>query len=310
MAIRFDLTDLRLFIYVAEAANITQGAQRANMALASASERIRGMEDTLGLPLLERKRRGVRLTPAGSALVQHARVVMQQLEQMRDDLNKYAKGLRAHIRVLANTVATVEFLPTALVPFLAAHPNIDVDLEERQSREIVRAIAEGHGDIGIVADPVDPAEQLETFPFAEDRLVLVVPRRHPLSRHSEIAFRESLDNDFVGLAAGSALQETLNHHAARAGRQLRLRVRLNGFLSLQMLSKQIEFALHNYSMDDQKLFDFFKRLEMMLLALQQSKPGYDDCKGLCRFIWEIFAGWDWIEGDRGFDLIEKMIGDV
>lgn len=232
MAIRFDLTDLRLFIYVAEAANITQGAQRANMALASASERIRGMEDTLGLPLLERKRRGVRLTPAGSALVQHARVVMQQLEQMRDDLNKYAKGLRAHIRVLANTVATVEFLPTALVPFLAAHPNIDVDLEERQSREIVREIAEGHGDIGIVADPVDPAEQLETFPFAEDRLVLVVPRRHPLSRHSEIAFRESLDNDFVGLAAGSALQETLNHHAARAGRQLRLRVRLNGFASI------------------------------------------------------------------------------
>jgi hypothetical protein len=81
-------------------------------------------------------------------------------------------------------------------------------------------------------------------------------------------------------------------------------------LSLQMLSKQIEFALHNYSVDDQKLFDFFKRLEMVLLALQQSKPGYDESKGLCRFIWEIFAGWDWIEGDRGFDLIEKMIADV
>jgi len=123
----------------------------------------------------------------------------------------------------------VEFLPTALVPFLAAHPNIDVDLEERQSREIVPAIAEGLGEIGIVADPVDPAEQLETLPFMEDRLVLIVPRRHPLGKRSEIAFRESLDNDFVGLAAGSALQETLNHHAARAGRQLRLRVRLNGF---------------------------------------------------------------------------------
>src|SRR5262249_10957534 len=112
MSIRFDLTDLRLFMHVAEAANITQGASRANMALASASERIRGMEDALGVPLLERKRRGVHLTPAGSALVQHARIVMRQLEDMRDDLNKYAKGLRANIRLLANTVATVEFLPT------------------------------------------------------------------------------------------------------------------------------------------------------------------------------------------------------
>ncbi len=228
----FDLTDLRLFMHVAEAANITQGAQRANMALASASERIRGMEEALGVPLLERKHRGVQLTPAGSALVQHARLVMQQLEQMRDDLNKYARGLRGHIRVLANTVATVEFLPTALVAFLTAHPNIDVDLEERQSREIVPAIAKGQGDIGIVADPVDPAEQLETFPFAEDRLVLIVPRQHALARHNEMAFRDSLDHDFVGLAAGSALQETLNHHAARAGRRLRLRVRLNDFAAI------------------------------------------------------------------------------
>jgi DNA-binding transcriptional LysR family regulator len=65
MSMRFDLTDLRLFTHVAEAANITQGASRTNMALASASERIRGMEDSLGVPLLERKRRGVHLTPAG-----------------------------------------------------------------------------------------------------------------------------------------------------------------------------------------------------------------------------------------------------
>lgn len=63
MSIRFDLTDLRLFLHVAEAASITHGAMRANMALASASERIRDMEEALGAPLLERKRRGVQLTP-------------------------------------------------------------------------------------------------------------------------------------------------------------------------------------------------------------------------------------------------------
>jgi molybdate transport repressor ModE-like protein len=80
MSIRFDLIDLRLFLHVAEAASITHGAARANMALASASERIRAMEEALGAPLLERKRRGIRLTPVGSALVYHARIVTQQLE--------------------------------------------------------------------------------------------------------------------------------------------------------------------------------------------------------------------------------------
>lgn len=229
VSIRFDLTDLRLFLQVAEAESITRGAGRANMTLASASERIHAMETALGVALLERKRRGVQLTPAGSALERHARLMMQQLEEMRGELNDFATGLRCHVRILANTVATVEFLPSLLAVFLSAHPNVDVNLEERQSGEIIRAIAEGVGDIGIVAEPINPAEELEIFPFAEDRLVLITPHRHVLGRKSEIAFREILDHEFVGFAEGSALQKTLNHHAARAGRRMKLRVRLNSF---------------------------------------------------------------------------------
>ena len=105
ISLRFDLVDLPLFLCIAEAASITHGSARAGMALASASERIRNMEDALGTPLLERQRRGVQVTPAGSALVHHARLVTQQLELMRGELNDFAKGLRGNVRVLANTVA-------------------------------------------------------------------------------------------------------------------------------------------------------------------------------------------------------------
>jgi DNA-binding transcriptional LysR family regulator len=225
---RFDLTDLRLFLHVAEAGSITHGADRANMALASASARVRGMEKALGVPLLERGRRGVRPTPAGRALVHHARVVLRQLERMRGELGDYARGLKGHVRLLSNTAALTEFLPETLAAFLAAHPNVDIDLEERLSDEIVGAVAEGLADAGIVADAVDLAE-LETFPFRIDRLVLVVPRDHPLACHRQLAFREVLDQEFVGLSRGSALQEYLGRHAARAGRALKLRVRLSSF---------------------------------------------------------------------------------
>jgi molybdate transport repressor ModE-like protein len=229
MSVRFDLTDLRLFVHIAEAGSITHGATRANMSLASASERIRAMEDVLRTPLLERKRRGVHLTPAGSALLHHARIVTQQLEQMRGELNEYVRGLRGHVRVASIAVAIAEFLPAPLAAFLSAYPNIDVELEERSTPDIVRAIAEGLADIGIVGDPVDPALGLETFPLGEDRLVLVAPRRHALGPYRKVSFREALNHDFVGLVAGSSLQQYLDHHAARAGRRLRLRVRLNGF---------------------------------------------------------------------------------
>ena len=226
---RFDLIDLRLVLNVVEAASITHGAARSGMALASASERIRDMEQALGTPLFERQQRGVSPTPAGTALAHHARVVTHQLELMRGDLGAFAKGLRGRVRVLSNTAALLEFLPAVIGGFLAAHPHIDVALEERSSTEIVRGIASGAADIGIVADAVDAAAELETFPFAEDRLVLVTPQRHPLAARRRIAFADALAHDFVGLPVGSALQEHLAGHAARAGHPLRLRVRLPGF---------------------------------------------------------------------------------
>jgi DNA-binding transcriptional LysR family regulator len=225
---RFDLTDLRLFLHVVEAESITHGAERAGLALASASARIRNMEVESGVSLLDRNPRGVRPTPAGRALVHHARVVLGQLEQMRGELGQYARGLRGHVRVLANTAALAEFLPDVLAAFLASHPAIDVDLEERPSREIVAAVAGGLADVGIVADTVDLGS-LERLPFRTDRLVLVVPDGHALAARREVAFREVLDEPFVGLGHGSALQAHLAGHAALAGRPLKLRVRLGGF---------------------------------------------------------------------------------
>ena len=224
---RFDLTDLRLFLHVVEAESITRGADRAGLALASASERIRGMELAGGVPLLERHPRGVRPTPAGLAVVHHARLVLGQLEQMRGELGQYAHGLRGHVRLLSVTAAVAAFLPDALSGFLAAHPTIDIDLEERTSRETVDALAGGLADIGIVADTTDLGA-LETLPLCLDRIVLVVPEDHALAQRSGVAFREVLDEPLVGLSHNRALQAHLATHAARAGRPFKLRVRLNG----------------------------------------------------------------------------------
>jgi molybdate transport repressor ModE-like protein len=244
MTLRFDLVDLKLFLHVVEAGSITHGARRSNMTLASASERIRAMEDTLGSSLLVRKRRGVEPTGAGAVLLQHAAAVLQQLEQMRGELGGYAKGLRGRVRLYANTVGILEYLPATLAKFLSKHPHIDIDLEEHPSPEIVRAVAAGRADIGIVAGSVDPTAQLLTFPFAHNQLVLIVPRKHPLARHRRVSFGEALQHDFVGLGTDSALQDYVNQQALRAGLRLRVRLRLGSFeLICQMVSKGIGIAV-------------------------------------------------------------------
>jgi DNA-binding transcriptional LysR family regulator len=226
--VRFDLVDLSLFRHVVEAGSITHGAERAHLALAAASTRIRHMEQALGAALLTRGRQGVTPTQAGRTLLQHARTMLAQAERLREDLGAYAGGLAGQVRVLSNTNALTEFLPETLSAFLAAHPNVSVDLEERLSDEIVGLIAEGVADIGIVAGTVD-AGGLETFPYRSDRFVLVVARDHPLAKRHKIAFSEVLEHDFVGLDRASALQRFLADKAARAGRSIRLRIQLRSF---------------------------------------------------------------------------------
>jgi DNA-binding transcriptional LysR family regulator len=225
---RFDLTDLKLFLHVVEAGSITHGAERMHLAVAAASTRIRNMEAALGTNLLHRERLGVQPTPAGRTLVHHARLMLQQAERMRGDLAEYADGLKGQIRLLSNTNALTEFLPEPLSDFLAAHPHVNVDLEERPSAEIVAAIADGTADIGIVA-ATDTVPGLETLPFRTDRFVLVVAPVHALAGARRIAFGDALDFDFIGLDRASAIQRFLSDKAERLGRRLKLRVQLRSF---------------------------------------------------------------------------------
>jgi DNA-binding transcriptional LysR family regulator len=226
--VRYDLTDLKLFRHIVEAGSITQGAARANLALAAASTRIRKMEMAFGAELLLRGRQGVTPTSAGRTMLQHARAILAQTERLNEDLSPYARGLAGQVRVLSNTNALTEFLPESLSSFLTSHPDVSIDIEERLSDEIVGLIADGTGDNGIVAGTVDYGG-LQTFPFRSDRFVLVVARDHPLAGRSRIGFGEVLDYDMVGLDRASAIQRFLAGKASRIGRPLRLRVQLRSF---------------------------------------------------------------------------------
>ncbi|AYQ27333.1 MULTISPECIES: LysR family transcriptional regulator [unclassified Polaromonas] len=227
-SLRFDLVDLRLFLHVTDTGSITAGSKLSHLALASASARIRGMEDALGVALLERLRSGVKPTKAGLAVAHHARLVLQQLDRMHGEIDDYAGGMAGKVRLLSNTAAITDYLPEALAAFLNAHPAIDVELEERTSHAIVLQLLSQAGDLGIVADSTDTS-QLETQPFRRDRLVLVASRQNIPGRSRHISFADALHHDFVGLGEDSAMQQHLDAQAGRLGLRMRTRIRLRSF---------------------------------------------------------------------------------
>jgi DNA-binding transcriptional LysR family regulator len=224
---RFDLTDLRLFLAVVEAGSITHGAAEVGLSLAAASERLRDMEAGSEVRLLERGRRGVTPTEAGEALAHHARLILRQISEMRGELGEHAKGVRTTIRLAANTVAATELLPERLAPWMAAHPRIDIELKERQSAEIAKAVAAGFAEIGILSAAVDTTG-LALRPFAIDRLVVVVAHDHDLAGSRRIALSDIAHQPFIALAKG-ALQDHIDGQAARQGLKLKARLRLHTF---------------------------------------------------------------------------------
>jgi DNA-binding transcriptional LysR family regulator len=231
MALRFDLTDLRLFLNIVEAGTLTAGAEASHLALASASARVLAMEDSLGAALLLRRPRGVEPTPAGRALLKHASLMLQQAERMRGELGEYAAGLKGHVRLLGNTVAQHEYLPEALGAFLLANPQVNVSTSEATGDEIVTALADGTADVGVFSDEIKSYE-LQTFAFRQHRLVLVTPLNHPLalsSRRGNVSILEADACDVIGLPEGSALQDRWEARAARRGVRLNYRMRVPSF---------------------------------------------------------------------------------
>lgn len=226
--LRYDLTDLRLFINIAEAQNLTRGAERSHLSLGAASIRIKGLEEALGSKLFVRNSQGVTLTPAGAVLKRHAFRIFQDFEKMHGDLQEFSSGLKGRLRIFANTTSIIEVLPKVLSDFLAANPHVDVDLEERLSPEIAKAVADGVVDIGLLATTGE-TEGVQTLTYGRDRLVLAMPRSHPLSLRGTIAFAEALSENFVSLQRGSAVHDFLVQATMAMGQLPNVRVRVSGF---------------------------------------------------------------------------------
>jgi len=224
----FDLTDLRLFIFVAELKSLTRAAERMHLSLAAASNRVKELESRFGMRLLYRENKGVMLSPAGETLLAHAQQFMQQLERLKSDMQQYNNGIKGHIRIFANTTAVTEFMPQVLGAFLTAHPQVNVALEERLNHDIVRGVQEGTADIGVAAGPVQ-GQGVDIVNFSTDRLVLATSLDHPLARGASVSFAETLDYAHVGLHEGSTLQHFLNRVVSDSGEHLNLRIQVRGF---------------------------------------------------------------------------------
>jgi DNA-binding transcriptional LysR family regulator len=225
---RFDLLSLKLFVAVCEHRNISRAAEAENIAASALSKRISHLEEMLKTPLFVRSNKGLELTAAAHPLLHHARVVLRDLMQMESELLDHAEGLRGQIRLHASLSTIVQYLANDIRDFLAIHPALRIDLQEGLSPEVVRAVAENAADIGVFGGNAQ-LPGLRVLPYHSDKLVVIMPPDHTLSKATKLKFSEVAEYDLVGPQRGSYLNSLVVRAGADLDHPLRLRIRVNGF---------------------------------------------------------------------------------
>lgn len=225
---RHDLISLELFVTVAECGNLTRAAERQHLAVSAVSKRIGELEARAGTPLLVRQPRGVVLTPSGQALLHHARRLLAQLARLDEELQAHAGGIKGHVRLHAVASALLQFLPSDLPSFLARYPQVQVSLEERTGKAIVRAVVDGSADMGIVAS-LPPGDVVSALPYRTDTLMLGVPAGHPLADCQGVHFAQAIAHPFIGPQAESSLAALMQQAAQACGGTLIQQVRASSF---------------------------------------------------------------------------------
>ncbi|ENO97463.1 LysR family transcriptional regulator [Thauera phenylacetica B4P] len=223
-----DIPALELLVAAIEEKSLSRAAERTNVVTSAASKRIIELERQLGVALLRRHGRGVEATPAGAMLYQRAKSILRGVRLAEEAMAEFAPTGIAKIRLAANRSTMLHFIPTVISRYLSRTPDTRIDLKEALSFDVPRLIAEGEADIGIYHN-TRPAPGVTSYPYLMDRIVLVVPRGHPLEARSAVFLEEAIDYDFIGYFPRHSFEAFMELAEQSISRPLNVRVQVTNF---------------------------------------------------------------------------------
>lgn len=240
---RLDFFDLRLFLNIVDTGSLTKGAERSAISLQAASERIKKLEQQYQVSLFSRHSGGVKMTFAGQVFAEHAQALLQQGQQLSQAMAGFSEGPNSNISLWCNSSAQSEYLPLLLPQYLVNNPNIQIDLKEAESKDIIAALASGTAKLGLISS-FFPAPQLQTLEFSDDPLVLICPEQHDLAANQALTLADCLSYPFVGLMQYHSLQQSIETQARLLNCEIQYRLRLPNFAAIaQVVANGVGIAI-------------------------------------------------------------------
>lgn len=228
-----DLVTLRLFLGAIEEGSLARAAVRENIVASAVSKRISELEEILGVPVLERGAKGVQATMAGTTLATHARLLLQGMDRLRQEMAGFATGIRGQVRLAVSVAALSGDLPGYIQSFRRAHPQIHLSLLEDTTQEAFRAVLEERADIAIGSD--FRHDGLQVFPWGHCELSAVVPGQHLLADRKTLDYADLLPFEQIELNRENGISWVLEQAARQADVTRRISARVSAHETICML---------------------------------------------------------------------------
>ncbi|OTG68911.1 transcriptional regulator [Acinetobacter sp. ANC 4169] len=240
---RLDFFDLQLFLNIVETGSLTKGAERSAISLQAASERIKKIEQQFAVHLFIRHASGVKLTLAGQVFASQAQVLLLQAQQLQQQMLPFSTGSQSEMTLWCNSSAQSEYLPLLLPQYLLENPNIQIELKEAESNDIIQALENGSAQLGLISGFFN-SKNLQTLEFSDDPLVLICPMHHELQHQSALQLADVLNYPFVGLMQYHSLQQSIETQAKLLGCAIQYRLRLPNFAAIaQVVANGVGIAI-------------------------------------------------------------------
>lgn len=201
-----NIRDLQYLAAVAENRHFGRAAEACNVSQPTLSMQLKKLEEYLGVQLFDRSRRRVAVTPAGEKVLRHARVILREVEEIREVARAAQDPLSGELRLGAFPTLAPYLLPRVVPEISKQLPNIRLLLVEEKTDDLIEMLEQGTLDAALLALPVGD-DGLETAPLFEDRFLLAVPPGHHFAKKKSIKSEELADERLLLLEDGHCLRD-------------------------------------------------------------------------------------------------------
>ncbi|SHK97927.1 selenium metabolism-associated LysR family transcriptional regulator [Desulforamulus aeronauticus] len=211
-----NITTLQTFIAVAEKKNLSLAAQDIHITQPAISKQLSVLETHFGTPLVERRGRGVNLTPAGEIFYRHAKEILDLLNRADREIRQMSGEIRGRMIIWASTIPGHYILPPIIASFKREHPDVQTVLQISDSKEAIRKLLEEAAHIAAVGI-LPNNKRIEGVKFFSDELVVIAPPDHPFAEESEISLEKLAKEPLVWRELGSGTRSVVETYLAKGG---------------------------------------------------------------------------------------------